>query len=253
MTTEIQIGINDSVADILARYSSSTAINSVVFNNLSNLNVEQDVITTLQSHSAGNTSFWDKFYLAPAGPYVDEALSDFIFDTTTEALKAQSNLALTITNSIKLLTTTTVSIERSVIEYFNGLPGKVFVNKITGQIVTSETVFSETTHIPFGKVLAGVAKGIEACAVYETFRDTVISAYQAQTGQGDTFTPLKNYLIAGVTVLSGGAAAVAAAPYVGAGLLAVGAGAVVAGGAGWAAETIIGNLQSLVNQAKALY
>ena len=250
MTTDVENGLNDSIFSILSRYNDGTEINSVVFNNLSNYGVEQDVIDALQLNS-NNTSYWDKYYVAEPNQYVGDALSGFILDTSSTALSAQKNLSLTITNSVKLLTTTTVSVERAVIDYFEGLPVKAYVEKATGKIITSETVFSETTHIPYGKYLAGAAKGIEAYAIYETFKDTVISAYEATTGQGDTFTPLKNYLIAGTAVIVGAAATVAAAPVVGTGILAIGAGSIAASGAAWAADTLINNLQDFVDQAKA--
>ena len=120
------------------------------------------------------------------------------------------------------------------------------------KIITSETVFSETTHIPYGKLSAGAAKGIEAYAIYETFKDAVISAYEATTGQGDTFTPLKNYLDSrncGYSRCCSDSGC--SAGCMGRVFLAVGAGSIAASGAAWAADTLINNLQDFVDQAKA--
>jgi len=249
-TTDVENGINDSVTSIVGRYDDGAQVNSIIFNNLSNYGVEQDVIDAIQLNSS-NTSYWDNYYIAQPDQYIGGALSGFLIDTSESVLSAQKNLSLTITNSVKLLTTTTVSVERAVIDYFDGIPARAYVEKATGKIITSQTVFSETTHIPYGKYLSGAAKGIQAYAIYETFKDTAIAAYEATTGQGDTFAPLKSYLIAGTAVIVGGAATVAAAPVVGTGILAIGAGSIAASGAAWAADTVISNLQNLIDQSKA--
>lgn len=115
-SSDVENGINDSISSILERYNDGTEINSVIFNNLSNYGIEQDVINVLQQQS-NKTSYWDNYYLAQPGQYVGDAFSGFLMDTSSEALSAQKSLSLTITNSIKFLTTTTVSVERAVIKY----------------------------------------------------------------------------------------------------------------------------------------
>ncbi|GGC12757.1 hypothetical protein GCM10011494_34490 [Novosphingobium endophyticum] len=246
----VEDGVFDSISGILGSYTDADAINAAIYGDLTGLNVESDVETVLQTYTDTNTSFWDELYIAPSGEYVGAAVSDITLGLTEGALVAQKGLTLTITNELKALVAQPVTIKTAVIEYFEGQPVKAYVDKATGLLVRSETVLSETTHIPVGKFLAGMGHAVSAYAIFETFKDTITASYNAALGQEDTFSPLQEYLIAGTAVIVGGAVAgglvVAGAPAI---FVAAG-GSLAAGAAAWTADTVIGSLPAVVNAAK---
>ena len=199
----IEDGTSDAMA-ILGRYTDAGDINAAIFGDLSDFDLEEDVEDALQTYASSNTTYWDGLYIADPGEYAGEAVTGFVLDVAGNTLEAQKALSLTITNSVKALTSVSVSIEQAVVEYIDDMPVKTYVEKATGKIVISETVLSETTHIPYGKFLAGAGHAVQAYAIFETFKDTIIASYNATTGQEDTFTPLQEYLIASTMVVTGG-------------------------------------------------
>lgn len=244
---ELENGISDTISTVIGSYQNSGAINSVVFNSnrLSSLGISQDVATVMQLNASNGNSFLDQLYTAPVNDYVSGTLDSFALDYTENALKAQKGLSLIIEESIAIRTTSTVTMQQAVTEYFEGLVQKSYVLKATGKIVT-DVIYSETTHIPIGQYLSSLSKAVVPAAALIGFKDAIVAAYQAQAGQGDTFTPMQKYLAAGV----GGVAAIYAAPIIGTGAIAVAGAAVVGGFGGWLTDTLVGNAHQLIVNAK---
>ncbi len=79
-------------------------------------------------------------------------------------------------------------------------------------IVHSDGILSQTTHIPVGKFIAGTGKMVSSYAIYETLKQPVKDAYNAQIGAGSTITPLKSYIVAASGVIAGGIVGAASGP-----------------------------------------
>lgn len=244
---DIEDGTYDSIDSILGRYADGDDINTAIFGDLSSFNLDEDVEDLLQNYTQDNTSFWDSLYGAASNEYVGIAVSETTLGVAENVLTAQSALTLTIKNEVKALITQSVTIETAVVDYLDGLPVKAYVEKATGLIVRSDTVLSETTHIPVGKFIAGAGHAVGAYAIFETFKDTIEASYNATLGQEDTFTPLQEYLIAGTAVVAGGAVAPI---FGGATVLGVAAGGIATGVTVWAADELIDSLPGLIYDAK---
>lgn len=244
---ELINSLNDTGANIVSSYSSSGDSNQSIYTDFLSSSTGLEINDLIQSAASNGNSFLDNLYVAPIDQHAENTLKGFLLGGTEEAaLLAQKTLSTQMFSAIRIETTSIVSTKQAVVQYFNGLPNKTYIEKATGVIVTSQTIITETTHVPFGKWLAGVGQAAGAWAVYETFKDTVISAYNAQIGAGDSFTPLQNYLVAGAGVM----AAAVAAPYLGAGLIGLAGTAVVGGVAGWVTDSAVGTVKDYVEQAK---
>jgi hypothetical protein len=183
--TNVEGGVFDSIEFILDGYTDSDDINNAIYGDLSAFNIDEDVEDALQNYTINNTSFWDQLYIADTGEYVGQAISGAVLDFTGNTFEANAALSLVIKNEVKALITESVSIKVAVTEYFESTPIKSYITKATGLIVRSETILSETTHIPIGKFLSGAAHGITAYTIYEAFKDTITASYNATLGQED--------------------------------------------------------------------
>jgi hypothetical protein len=138
MTSEdINTGVDDAVSGILTRYEDGEEINDAIFNDLSGLGIDNDTESVLLTNA--NPAFWDDQFAQDSGDLVGNLMKDFALELAENGLEAQKNLSLTITNSVKAITSATVSIEQAAVEYIDGLPVKAYVEKVTGKIVVSET------------------------------------------------------------------------------------------------------------------
>lgn len=245
---DIETGTEGLLEDILQAYPDSAAISNAIFNDLLLYGLDVDVETYLQTETINQTRYWDDIRPSDPNDHVGNTARDIVLGFTANALKSQKDVNLVIKNSVQALVTDTVSIQQAVTQYIDGLPVKTYVEKATGTIVRTETVLSETTHIPVGKILSAAAKAVEGYAIFEAYKDTIVSMYDNTTGQGNPLEPLKNYTIASTALVAGAAAATffGATTFVG-----IAGGAAAATVTAIAVENVINTLPAVIDAAKA--
>ena len=248
---DINNGVSQTASSILSSYPSTEELTNFINQNFTSRETDESLRNAIGSNISASERLWENLRAANSSEYTGQAVEGLVYDLTEKGLVSLNGLSQTTTTSIKLITTSTVNITQAVTEYFNNMPVRSYIEKATGKIVTSETVFSSTTHIPYGTYLAGLGRVIGAYGVLESMKETFISAYNVSIGnEADTFEPVKNYLIASSAIIAG--AAVGGALAGGGVIIAAGAAALAAGFAGYAMETVLKNVPNIIEDSKAL-
>ena len=199
---DIYLGLDRTIAAIKAKYPDAGAASSAPFSGYMGLNIDPSILST-GSLKATDSNFFDGLF-NHAGKEVENAITGFVLDGGEKFLKSQHQMSLSLTKDIYVRTLTGISIEKAIAQALDDGTIKYYVEKSTGVIVQTEK-FSETTHIPLGKFLAGAGHAVTAYAIYDALKDPIKDAYNSVTGAGNTIDPLKSYTAAAVGIIAGGA------------------------------------------------
>lgn len=247
----IEAGLATAVSDYKQSYTTEQgAINSILAQNYIGLNIDADV-KTLIDNAAQQGALTQSLY-NNVGAESEAAAKGYVLELGELALQSQKDLGLVITREVKALTAQGFTIQQAYSQLSETGAVKTYMDRATGVLVRSETILSETTHIPVGKVLSASGKALGAYGMYEMLKNPVADAYNATTGAGDTIEPLKSYTALGTGAIVGGAIGGVAVGILGAPVwLSLGAAGVASALVAGATKTVLDSLPSLIDNAKA--
>lgn len=182
---EMNIGLSQAISSTRNLYSDPAALNAEILSSLQASQIDPAVLGIYQNTMYNRNLVGANWGGAPMQDLLRETVKDSLQDFALSALQSRESLSLTINREVKLLVSATVSYEQALVAYFNSLPVLIYAEKITGTIVYTETVLSETTHIPIGKYIADLAKGIDKALVVASFKDAYAATYEAAQNPQD--------------------------------------------------------------------
>ena len=188
---ELEEGLETVLRNMLDSYENGEAFETEFLETLDDLEaagaIDPDVAEVLSRHSDEIEDFFNEIKQSDdtGDDIVSAAIQGGFMGFAEEFAKANAGLSVTLVEEIREKVVQEITIKRAIIEFFEDQPIKIYYDKVTGMLVRSETVLSETTHIPLGKMITGLVKSLNVAAIVDSYRDTMTDAYNAATNPDD--------------------------------------------------------------------
>lgn len=212
---DVQDGTNAALTNLANMFPNDGDWSQFINEKLVASGAEEGVIKYVQAQTANMEQNKEKL-LADPDKHAENAIVSLMFDWSARGVNAAKDYSMVHLTTTRTWVQGGLTISESISELIHGQRAIAYVDKVTGQYITSTTQMSSSTAIPYGKVLSSLAAPIAWASVLISYKEAITAAWGvAQGTEADALLPFKNYTIASSSLaVAASFAAMGAAPAV---------------------------------------